>query len=252
MNGSRYEAKITLLIVLLAGILVSCSLGSDTDAGDAGLEIALDVDPHPPVVGPGHLTVSLVDSRGAAIDEAAVRVEGSMPEHEMQPVFASLREGAGGNYEAPFTWTMGGHWNVTVDATLADGQEISREFALDVAGNMEGMDANGEDALPPHRVPNEGVLIHLLAPTDGDVYGADEEIRVAVEFENFELGVDGKHWHIYDNGRSARMVMGGMHEATLPNLEPGEHEISVYMSIGSHEELQDGASATIVVRDGAD
>lgn len=37
-----------------------------------------------------------------------------------------------------------------------------------------------------------------------------------------------------------------------PIFRPGEHEISVYMAIGSHEELEEGAGATIVVGDGVD
>jgi len=41
--------------------------------------------------------------------------------------------------------------------------------------------------------------------------------------------------------------IGGLDEATLRDLEPGEHESSVYMSNGSHEELEEGATIEVMV-----
>lgn len=37
--------------------------------------------------------------------------------------------------------------------------------------------------------------------------------------------------------------------ATLPGLDPGEHEISVFLAVGTHEEYQDGDSVTVVVEE---
>lgn len=252
MNARNSRPLMEATILLFSLILSSCGLGSPAESENPNLDLMLDVDPNPPVIGPSHLVVTLVDSGGALIDGATVNVEGSMPEGEMQPLFASLRASEDGKYESPFSWTMGGDWIMIVDATLADGQEISRQFELAVSGEMDAGHSGEDELFHPPRVANKGAVIHLLAPSAGAAFEPGEEIRVAVEFENFELAVDSNHWHIYDNGRSARMVMGDMNEANLPGLEPGEHEISVYMSIGSHEELEEAASATITVRDTAD
>ena len=45
------------------------------------------------------------------------------------------------------------------------------------------------------------------------------------------------------------MVMGSNHDQVLRGLEPGEHEIGVFMSIETHEQLEDGDSVTITVEE---
>jgi hypothetical protein len=98
------------------------------------------------------------------------------------------------------------------------------------------------------RVPNNGAAIHILSPADGTTFNAVDEVTVEVEVENFTLG-EGNHWHIYVDGSSWGMVMGENTDDTLRGLEPGVHEISVYLSIDTHEELEDGDAVTIVVEE---
>ena len=101
-----------------------------------------------------------------------------------------------------------------------------------------------------NRIPNEGgATISITSPEDGATFSTLDQVLVEVAVENFELSEDGNHWHVYVDGVSYGMVMGGNTEQALPGLEPGEHEISVYMSIGSHEEYEDGDAITIMVEE---
>ena len=43
--------------------------------------------------------------------------------------------------------------------------------------------------------------------------------------------------------------MGGRTTQALRGLEPGEHEISVYLSNGGHEELMEGDAILIEVKE---
>ena len=100
------------------------------------------------------------------------------------------------------------------------------------------------------RIPNEGnASITITSPAGGDTFGTLDQVIVDVEVENFELGVDGSHWHVYVDGTSFGMVMGGNTDQALPGLEAGEHEVSVFLALGTHEEYEDGDAVTIVVEE---
>ncbi len=107
------------------------------------------------------------------------------------------------------------------------------------------------DESEPHgRIPNEnGSTIRIITPADGDVFNHGDQIIVEVETENFDLSQEGYHWHVYVDGKSWGMVMGGNPDFPLNGVEPGEHEISAYLSIPSHEEYEDGDSVTITVEE---
>ncbi|MCA9897366.1 MAG: hypothetical protein H6654_05250 [Ardenticatenaceae bacterium] len=99
------------------------------------------------------------------------------------------------------------------------------------------------------RIPNEdGAAISITSPQEGDTFKTLDQIIVEIEVENFELGGN-NHWHVYVDGTSYGMVMGGNTDQPLPGLEPGEHEISVFLSIDTHEEYEDGDSITVVVEE---
>jgi len=107
------------------------------------------------------------------------------------------------------------------------------------------------DETEPHgRIPNEnGAAIHIITPTDGGTFQHGEQILVEVETENFDLSQEGYHWHVYVDGKSWGMVMGGNSDFPLSGVEPGEHEISAFLSIPSHEEYEDGDSITVTVEE---
>jgi hypothetical protein len=113
------------------------------------------------------------------------------------------------------------------------------------AMEMEGM-------MVGTRIPNVGgATIHIQSPANGDMIPFGEDVPVEVEVANFNLDDGGNHWHIYVDGELAGMVVGGDLVQVLSGLEPGEHEISVYLSNGNHEEFEEGDSIMLVVQDGA-
>jgi hypothetical protein len=120
------------------------------------------------------------------------------------------------------------------DATHTDGHTDTGDHAGDVEGHG-------------HRVPNNGAVVRIIAPTSGDTFARGEEVIVEIETEQFPLGEDGNHWHVYVNGESWGMVMGANYTEVLRGLTPGQHQISVYLSNAAHEDLEDGDAVTITV-----
>jgi len=96
-------------------------------------------------------------------------------------------------------------------------------------------------------IPNNGAIVRITAPADGAVFKQGEDIVVEIETENFPLGENGNHWHVYVDDESFGMIVGGDLDQVLRGLEPGEHEISASLSNGEHQELEDGAQITITV-----
>ena len=95
------------------------------------------------------------------------------------------------------------------------------------------------------RVPNNGAVVEIISPKDGAEFKEGNDIMVEIETENFELDAEGKHWHIFVDDQSRGMIIGADYDEVVRGLEPGEHEISVFLSIGTHEELEDGATITV-------
>jgi hypothetical protein len=119
---------------------------------------------------------------------------------------------------------------------------------------MEGMEheAEGEHEEGDHeehdRIPNkDGAAISILSPADGAVFSEGDEILVEVEVMQFALGEDGSHWHVYVDGTSWGMVMGGSTTEALRGIEPGEHKLEVYLAGGDHLEFEDGDAITVTV-----
>ena len=118
--------------------------------------------------------------------------------------------------------------------------------------NEEHSEEHGEHGEHEHdsdeRIANpEGASITILTPADGAIFAEGDEVLVEVEVENFVLGQDGNHWHVYVDGSSWGMVMGENTSEALRGLEPGTHEIATYIAGGDHIEFEDGDSITITV-----
>lgn len=229
--------------VLLSGLFVSACEGERASTASASLTLA--VDPSPPREGPSHISITLMDAEGRIIKGATVVVDAEMVGHSMSPLRARATPSAAGSYESPFVWTMDGSWVMSVTATLADGAEVKRQFALDVAQGQEDMPGAAADV--PMRVPNGEAAIRIVSPANGARFQRGDDVRVVIECERFELGEAGNHWHVYVDGGSQRMIMGKINDAVLRDLAPGRHEIATYLSVGSHAELEDGAVVSISI-----
>lgn len=120
-----------LILSISAGVLPACGrIQTDQSLKTSDIRLELAVEPAQPAVGPAALLVTLTDASGRPIEDASLDIEGNMTHAGMTPVLAQVSSGSGGRYQAPFEWTMGGDWIVTVKATLADGRTISRQFPV--------------------------------------------------------------------------------------------------------------------------
>lgn len=108
-------------------------------------------------------------------------------------------------------------------------------------------EAGAEPDQSAGRVPNNGAVVKIVSPQDEAVIAHETDLVVEIETENFELGVDGNHWHIFVDGESRGMITGVDYDEVLRGLEPGLHEIGAFLSNGAHEELAEGATITITV-----
>ena len=128
---------IPVLFVLTCFLLVGCNdNGADVKEADQAVAIEVLAPVFPPVVGSSDLVLRVTDVvTGMPIDDAYLSVKGDMEHDCMMPVLTSAKAGLDGEYVIPFEWTMGGDWIVTVDATLADGMQVTQDFNLVVDGD---------------------------------------------------------------------------------------------------------------------
>ncbi|HEX9923004.1 MAG TPA: hypothetical protein VGD99_10100 [Anaerolineae bacterium] len=132
------------------------------------------------------------------------------------------------------------------DEEHAGDEEHTAEHDNDEEDAMEhGEHEHSEDGEPV--IPNNGAVIRIVSPGDGIEIKADDIVEVEVEVENFTLGEAGNHWHIFVDGKSRGMVVGGDTDHVVRGLEPGEYEISAFMANGAHEQLEEGASIKVNV-----
>ncbi|MEM7115200.1 MAG: hypothetical protein AAF614_22360 [Chloroflexota bacterium] len=94
--------------------------------------------------------------------------------------------------------------------------------------------------------PN-GASITITAPAEGATVSSSEDLLVEVSVENFDLSADGNHWHVYIDGTSWGMVTGGNIDQALRGMEPGMHEISVFLAGGDHIEFMEGDAIMVMV-----
>lgn len=105
-------------------------------------------------------------------------------------------------------------------------------------------ESSGEDVV---RIPNDRAVIRIVSPENGAAFSAGEDIVIEVEIENFELNVDGSHWHVYVDGVSYGMVVGDTTRQVLRNLEPGEYMVTAHLANGDHEELEEPGMIMITI-----
>ncbi|MFQ5400831.1 MAG: hypothetical protein ACE5E7_14695 [Anaerolineae bacterium] len=115
--------------------------------------------------------------------------------------------------------------------------------------DMEGMDHDHADGDHANRVPNNGAVIQIISPADGSTFANGEEIKVEVQVENFSLGENGNHWHVYIDGEPRNMVMGNDTDDIIRGLDPGEHELGVFLANGDHFDLEEGDSIHVTVQE---
>ena len=111
---------------------------------------------------------------------------------------------------------------VTFAACSSSSSESEAENEME-SGEMEEMeheegDEHSEEEhekehTEEERVANDGATIAVTAPESGTTYGSGEEVTIEVLVEQFTLGEEGNHWHVYVDGTSWGMVVGDRTEA---------------------------------------
>jgi predicted amidohydrolase YtcJ len=148
-------------------------------------------------------------------------------------------------------------YELTSVLTIVDGHIVysDAEFVgLDMAMDMEDdhdheaddHDQDDHDDTEMGTVPNNGAVISIVSPVDGDTVAADDFV-VEVKVENFALGEDGNHWHIMIDGTVWGMTMSEDTTFVVHGVEPGEHVVTVRLANGEHIDLEEGDEITVNV-----
>lgn len=107
----------------------------------------------------------------------------------------------------------------------------------------DGHEGHGDAA---ERVPNEGRVVRIISPANGDTFAEGEEIEIEIETENFDISEEGNHWHYYVGDGGATMITDGMDDR-IRDLEPGEHMLKVFIAGSDHLEFEEGDAVMITV-----
>jgi len=133
--------------------------------------------------------------------------------------------------------------SLLIACTTAPAETVQTEEA----GHEEGEEHGHEEGGEHERIPNNGAVITIVSPADGATFSSGEDITVEVSVESFDVNDPGNHWHVYLDGVTQGMIVISDRDFVLHGLEHGKHEISVYLSDATHQELEDGAAIHINV-----
>jgi hypothetical protein len=126
----RKVAMASIVFVLMVGVAFAASTISKK-AGDYTVDFSMDK--NPPVMGKNNVDVAVKDKAGAAVTDAKVVVEYSMPAMSGMPAmnYKSTAELKGDKYVTVIEPSMSGSWNLAVKITRG-GKTDTAKFTLDV------------------------------------------------------------------------------------------------------------------------
>lgn len=131
---------------------------------------------------------------------------------------------------------------IVVIALLAASAFASRAQADGTPTPDHLMDMDGDDH--GGRIDANGAAVKIIAPQHSAALDRDSVI-VRVETTNWPLG-EGKHWHLYVNGKEQGMSQGNNPALQARDLQPGENILEAVLSNELHQELN--ATDKITVR----
>ncbi len=131
-RGRPAHMLLVAVIISSSGLLSACGRVQQAQPQAEEITINLATKSDQLAVGPTRLAFTLTDEEGQPITKATVNIEGNMTHAGMVPVLAQAAETQPGRYEALFEWTMGGDWIVTVDVSLPDGRNFTRQFPVSI------------------------------------------------------------------------------------------------------------------------
>ena len=126
------------VIVIAAGIVLALMTGAafaaNTLTKNTGeYTVGLTMEKSPPVMGKNNVDVSVKDAKGAAVTDARVVVEYSMPAMPGMPAmsYKANADLKGDTYRAVIEPSMSGSWNVAVKISRG-GKTETAKYTMDV------------------------------------------------------------------------------------------------------------------------
>jgi hypothetical protein len=130
MRKSAIVAAVSFLVVAT----ISAAFAASTLTKKAGdYTVGLTMEKSPPIMGKNNVDVSVKNSAGAAVTDAKVVVEYSMPAMQGMPPmsYKTKADLKGDTYRAVIEPSMSGSWNVAVKISRA-GRTETAKYTMDV------------------------------------------------------------------------------------------------------------------------
>jgi hypothetical protein len=124
-----------ILAVMIFFLVTGVAAGKDFEvtkkAGD--YTVTVKIDRNPPVTGENNVSVAIKDKGGAAVKDAKVSMEYSMPAMPGMPAmkYAADAGSKGGEYQAKVNFSMSGAWDVAIRISRGD-KKVQTKFNVDV------------------------------------------------------------------------------------------------------------------------
>ena len=130
MHRMRMAGVAGIVVVLLVSAAFAAN-AITKKAGDYTVDFTMDK--NPPVMGKNNVDVAVKDKSGAAVTDAKVVVEYSMPAMSGMPAmnYKSTAAAKGDKYEAVIEPSMSGSWNIAVKISRG-GKTDTAKFTIDV------------------------------------------------------------------------------------------------------------------------
>lgn len=121
---------VVLMVLFVAGVAFAKDYEVAKKAGD--LDVIVKIDRNPPIVGNNNITITAKDAKGAAITDAKVVVDYSMPAMPGMPPMNYKANAVlkGSEYNAVMNLSMSGPWNVAVKV-IRGGKTSVVKFNID-------------------------------------------------------------------------------------------------------------------------
>ena len=116
---------------LVAGFAMAGDYEVTRKAGD--FNVVVKIDKNPPVMGDNNLSLAVKDAKGAAVSDAKVTVDYSMPAMPGMPAMNYKASTAlkGMEYKTKVNFSMSGSWNMVVRINRG-GKTVQTKFNVDV------------------------------------------------------------------------------------------------------------------------
>ena len=119
-----------MVFFLVGGMAAAKDFEVTKKAGD--YSVVVTIDKNPPTTGDNNLSVDLKDKAGAAVTDAKVTVEYSMPAMPGMPAmnYKANAELAGKIYKTKVNFSMSGSWNMVIKI-IRDNKTTQAKFSVD-------------------------------------------------------------------------------------------------------------------------